>query len=116
MRGSSPSAVEVAADDLVGHPVAEVQATLAGRGLRVELVAMETTDVPDGQVMAVDPAGELSPGDTVRITYAVAPAPVTTTPPVVTSAPAPATTEPTAPAGPGKPGKPGHGGHGHGNG
>ncbi|TFV64992.1 UNVERIFIED_ORG: hypothetical protein E4P37_11540 [Bacillus sp. AZ43] len=34
---------------------------------------METSEVPAGQVTAVDPAGVLAPGDLVRLSYAVPP-------------------------------------------
>ncbi|RZU32869.1 protein kinase domain-containing protein [Blastococcus saxobsidens] len=73
---TGPAGIEVVAADLVGRPVQEVQAELVGRGLRVELVALELGDVPAGQVTAVDPVGTLAPGDVVRLTYAVPPVPV----------------------------------------
>jgi hypothetical protein len=59
--------------------VQQVQADLIGRGLRVEILPVETADVPAGQVTAVDPVGTLAPGDLVRLSYAV--------PPVVVPAP-----------------------------
>ena len=88
---SSPSAtvtsratVDVVAADLVGRPVAEVQAELVARGLQVQLVPAETKDVASGLVTAVAPEGALAPGAAVTVTYAVAP--------VAAPAPAPANT------------------------
>jgi serine/threonine-protein kinase len=95
-----PSTVAVAAADLVGRPVTEVQAELVARGLQVQLVPAETSDVASGTVTAVGPEGELAPGSAVTLTYAVAP--------VVIPAPAPA----PAPANHGKGNGHGKGGHG----
>ena len=76
---SAPPTVDVAAAGLVGRPVAEVQADLIGRGLQVQLAAVETADVVAGQVTAVSPEGALAPGTVVTVSYAV--------PPVVVPAP-----------------------------
>jgi hypothetical protein len=76
---TTPAGIEVVAAGLVGRPVQQVQADLIGRGLRVEILPVETADVPAGQVTAVDPVGTLAPGDLVRLSYAV--------PPVVVPAP-----------------------------
>ncbi|CCG04760.1 protein kinase domain-containing protein [Blastococcus saxobsidens] len=73
---TTPAGIEVLAAAHIGRPVQEVQADLVGRGLRVELVAVETADVPAGQVTALDPVGTLAPGDLVRLSYAVSPVPV----------------------------------------
>jgi hypothetical protein len=78
---TTPPPVPVAAVDYVGHPIGEVQAALIGKGLQVTLVPVETADVPAGQVTAVDPVGDLPPGQTVTVSYAV--------PPVVVPTPAP---------------------------
>jgi serine/threonine-protein kinase len=78
--------VALSTGDYVGRAVAEVQAELLARGLQVALRPVQTPDVPDGHVIAVDPAGELPPGTLVTVTHAVAPPPA----PVVTVAPAPA--------------------------
>ena len=75
---TSPAGIAVAADEYVGHPVAEVQAALIGKGLQVQLVTAESADVPAGQVTAVAPTGTVSPGSTVRVTYAVPPVAVPT--------------------------------------
>ncbi|MCU1606444.1 MAG: Two component serine/threonine protein kinase with sensor(S) [Modestobacter sp.] len=81
--------VALSTRDYVGRPVAEVQAELLARGLQVALRPVQTPDVPDGQVIVVDPAGELSPGTLVTVTHAVAPpaAPVTTVAPAPVPAP-----------------------------
>ena len=79
--------VLLASADLVGRPYAEVQAELTGRGLVVTLRPLQTGDVPDGQVIAVDPTGELTVGSPVTVTYAVAP---TVVAPAPTPDPAPA--------------------------
>jgi serine/threonine-protein kinase len=99
---SAPPTVSVAAADLVGRPVAEVQAELVGRGLQVQVVAVETGDVAAGQVTAVSPEGALAPGAVVTVSYAV--------PPVVVPAPVD-----TGKAGSGNNGN-GNGNNGHGNG
>jgi serine/threonine-protein kinase len=55
-----------------------VQAELIGEGLQVTVVPIETADVPAGQVTAVDPVGDLAPGQTVTVSYAVPPVAVPT--------------------------------------
>jgi serine/threonine-protein kinase len=103
-----PPSVAVAAVGLTGRPVAEVQAELVGRGLQVQLAAVETADVVAGQVIAVSPEGELAPGTVVTLSYAV--------PPVVVPAPAPAPDPAPAPAGNNGNGNGNNGnGNGHGN-
>jgi hypothetical protein len=79
---TTPATVPVAADDYVGKPVAEVQAALIALGLQVAVVPVETSDAPPGQVIALDPVGDLAPDQTVTVSYAV--------PPVVVPAPPPA--------------------------
>jgi tRNA A-37 threonylcarbamoyl transferase component Bud32 len=108
--GSSPSStaetpapVTVVSADLVGRPLADVQQELAGKGLQVQTTPVETSGAPAGLVTAVSPAGELSPGSVVTLSYAVAP--------VVAPAPAPA----PAPVDNGGGNGDDHGkGHGHG--
>jgi serine/threonine-protein kinase len=90
---ATPAPVEVVAADLVGRPLDQVQAELAGKGLQVQTTPVETGEVAAGSVTAVSPEGALAPGTPVTVSYAVAPAP----------APAPA-------------GKGDGGGHGHGHG
>ena len=96
----SPTAVPVVATDYVGKKVAEVQAALAAKGLRVTLEKVTTSKTPAGVVTAVAPVGAVAPGSAVTVSYAVAP--------VVAPAPAPA----PAPAHAGG----GHKKHGHGKG
>jgi hypothetical protein len=74
-------AISVVAADLVGRPVAEVQAVLVAKGLTVTVTPSERADVPAGQVTAVAPVGDLAPNATVTVTYAVPPVVVPTTPP-----------------------------------
>jgi len=70
---TTPATVALVAADLLGRPVEEVQAELAARGLQVQLAPVETADVTVGQVTAVTPEGELSPGTVVTVFHAVAP-------------------------------------------
>jgi hypothetical protein len=72
---TTPATVALVAADLLGRPVEEVQAELAARGLQVQLAPVETADVTVGQVTAVTPDGELSPGTVVTVSHAVAPPP-----------------------------------------
>ncbi len=81
-----PATVRLDSAALVGRPVADVEAELVALGLQVQRRPLTTGDVADGQVIAVDPAGELVPGSVVALTHAVAPAP----PPAPAPAPAPA--------------------------
>jgi hypothetical protein len=83
---TTPPPIAVAAEDYLTRPVAAVQAALIGQGLQVTLVPVETADVPAGQVTAIDPVGDLPPGSTVTVSYAV--------PPVVVPTPAPAPAPP----------------------
>ncbi len=97
---SEDPTVQVEAADLVGRPVAEVQAELEALGLAVQLRPVRTSDVPDGQVLTVDPAGELAPGSALTVTHAAAPPPPSTAPPSTpppSTAP-PSTAPPSAPA------------------
>jgi eukaryotic-like serine/threonine-protein kinase len=108
--------VHVLAADYVGRPFREVEADLAGLGLRVVLKPIETADTTPGLVTALDPVGTLHTGDSVTVTYAVAPpsspsssaAPVTVVPAGSMSGTA---VQPTHGSGPGP-----SGGHGHGGG
>jgi eukaryotic-like serine/threonine-protein kinase len=68
-----PQTVAVVADDYVGRPLDEVQGELTGLGLRVQATPVETEEEDSGVVTAVDPAGELTPGTVVAVSYAVAP-------------------------------------------
>jgi serine/threonine-protein kinase len=74
LAGGAPTTVRLDAADYVNRPYGEVQAELAGLGLRVVLATAETSAAAPGLVTAVDPVGTLHPGDQVTVTYAVAPA------------------------------------------
>jgi len=87
--------VDLVSADYLGRPYADVQAELTARGLVVTLRPLQTGDVPDGQVIAVDPVGALTPGSPVTLTYAVAPPPAQVV--VVTPEPAPAPAPAPAP-------------------
>ncbi len=67
---TTPVAVRLATKDYVGRPVGEVEPQLTGLGLSVTLRELQTTD-PPGSVVWVDPVGDLSPGQSVTVTYAV---------------------------------------------
>jgi serine/threonine-protein kinase len=66
--------VDLVAGRYAGHPLADVQAELTALGLVVRPRPTTTNDVPDGQVIAVEPVGQVVVGQTVSVTYAVAPA------------------------------------------
>jgi len=72
---TTSATIRIAAEDYMGRPVGEVEASLSGLGISVQLQAVQTADAPDGAVLAVDPAGELRQGQTVTVTYAVPPPP-----------------------------------------
>jgi serine/threonine-protein kinase len=101
------------AEDVVGRPVDEVQAELIAAGFSVQLRPTAAPGVPAGQVVAIDPVGEVVAGQLLTVTFAEASAaPAPTTAPAATEAPA-APTGSTADeattsrsAGPGR-------GHGH---
>ena len=129
---SAAPAILLAAEDYVGRPVGEVEAELTGLGVSVRLQALETANAPDGAVLAVDPTGELSPGQAVTVSHVV-PLPASVAAPVEeqggdaapgesaarTPGPGPVgTTEPTAEtnAGPGNSGRTSPPGRGNGRG
>ncbi|MGY1696253.1 protein kinase [Geodermatophilus sp. SYSU D00814] len=110
-----PSTVRLDPAALVGRPVADVEAELAALGLQVQRRPLTTSDVADGLVIAVDPAGELLPGQSVTLTHAVAPPPAPAPTAAPTPAPAPAPQE-TGDDGDEDPGDGNGNGRGHGNG
>ena len=75
---TSATVVPVVAADYVGRKVTDVQAALVGKGLRVTLTPVTTAATTAGLVTAVAPAGDLSPGSAVTVSYAVAPVVVPT--------------------------------------
>ncbi|MCZ2826725.1 MULTISPECIES: protein kinase domain-containing protein [unclassified Modestobacter] len=82
--------VSLSTVDYVGRPVTEVQAELVERGLVPTLRPLQTGDVSDGSVIALDPVGQVLPGAAVTLTHAVAPPPPPPPPPAPEPAPAPA--------------------------
>ena len=70
---ASHTPIQVRATDLEGRPLAGVQAQLTTLGLKVQPRPIVTGDVPAGQVIAVDPVGRVVRGQTLLVTYAVAP-------------------------------------------
>jgi serine/threonine-protein kinase len=61
-------------EDYVGRPIDEVRNALLELGLDVQPIGVARSDVPPGEVLDIDPSGEpLDDGDTVVVTYAVAP-------------------------------------------
>ena len=69
----TPPTFDLVAADYVGRPVADVQAELTALGLVPQLQPVQTADVPEGQVIAVDPLTGLLAGSPVTISHAVAP-------------------------------------------
>ncbi len=94
---SEDPTVLVEAGGLVGRPVAEVRAELEALGLVVDLRPVRTADVPDGQVLTVDPAGALAPGSPVTVTHAAAPPPPPSTAPPSAPSPSAPSSDPAPP-------------------
>jgi eukaryotic-like serine/threonine-protein kinase len=69
----TPPTIDLVAADYVGRPVADVQAELTALGLVPQLQPVQTADVPEGQVVAVDPLTGLLAGSPVTVSHAVAP-------------------------------------------
>ena len=92
--------VGLALPDFVGRPVAQVQSELAARGLPVTLEPRESADVPAGQVITVNPVGQVAPGTPITVVYAVAPPPPPTPTPTPTPTPEPSATPPAPTATP----------------
>ena len=67
------ASIEVVAQDLIGLDVDDVVADLTSRGLNVEQVGQASSSRPEGEVLAVSPAGTLNPGDTVTVTHSSGP-------------------------------------------
>jgi serine/threonine-protein kinase len=70
----SNGSIVLDADDYIGRPVQEVTERLTALGLDVELREEITGDAVPDRVTGVEPTGtSLEPGDTVIVTFAVAP-------------------------------------------
>ena len=71
---ATPEALVLARADYVGRPVDAVQAQLEAMELQVQLATVETDDVDPGTVVDIAPLSvRLQAGQTVLVTYAVAP-------------------------------------------
>ncbi|MGY1811173.1 serine/threonine protein kinase [Blastococcus sp. SYSU D00820] len=91
--------IRVVPADLVGRPVDEVEAELAGLGLAVERAPVADGAVAPGTVTGVTPVGELRVGDRVTVSFAVAPdEPAPVTPEGGTSSVDTLTVEPVSPS------------------
>ena len=53
----------------------DVRADLVALGWQVAIEPMTTSEVAEGTVTGLDPTGELQPGQSVTVVYAVAPVP-----------------------------------------
>ena len=71
----APPPIDLVASDYVGRPVADVQAELTRLGLVPQLQGVQTADVPEGQVTAVEPLTGLTAGSPVTVAHAVPPPP-----------------------------------------
>jgi hypothetical protein len=70
---TGPEGIVLVADDYLGRPVGDVESALGALGLQTERVPQETSAVPPGQVTGISPAGAVSAGERISVTYAVAP-------------------------------------------
>jgi serine/threonine-protein kinase len=77
---AGPTPLVIVAEEYLGRPVAEVEAALGARGLQVDRVPVETTAVAAGLVTAISPAGAVSPGERISVSFAVAPPPAPAAP------------------------------------
>ncbi|MCC3268866.1 protein kinase [Arthrobacter gengyunqii] len=74
--------ITVNAASYEGRSFEEVRAELTNLGLRVSANQVESSDYPEGVVISIDPAGVLSRGDNVTVTYSAgAPTPEMSTVP-----------------------------------
>jgi hypothetical protein len=69
----APPPIDLVASDYVGRPIAEVQAELTRLGLVPQPQPVQTADVPEGRVIAVEPLTALVAGSTVTVSHAAAP-------------------------------------------
>jgi len=71
---ATPEAIVLTADDYLGRPVDAVQAQLEAMELQVQLQEVQTDDAEPGTVVDVAPLSvRLEAGDTVLVSYAIAP-------------------------------------------
>jgi eukaryotic-like serine/threonine-protein kinase len=89
---TTPDHVQLDPAAYLGRPTADVQRELLALGLLVQLAPETSATVPPDGVVSVTPNGSLTRGDTVLVTYAVAPAA-----PVVPVTPSAAPASPASP-------------------
>jgi serine/threonine-protein kinase len=65
--------ITLVAGEYAGRPLADVEAELAGLGLRTERSARPTAEAAPGVVLEITPAGAVERGDTITVVHAVAP-------------------------------------------
>jgi eukaryotic-like serine/threonine-protein kinase len=70
---TTAATIRIAAENYLGRPVGEVEASLTDLGVSVQLQSLQTAEAPDGAVLAVDPAGAVYQGQAVTVSYAIAP-------------------------------------------
>jgi serine/threonine-protein kinase len=72
-RPDASAATPVTASDLIGRSIDLVRAQLTTAGLQVQLNGIPTGALPAGQVTDITPTGQLTAGQTVRVSYAQSP-------------------------------------------
>ncbi|UYQ77630.1 protein kinase [Glutamicibacter sp. JL.03c] len=71
-ESESPEYVEVSSS-LIGQDIDTVTAELEGKGLQVDAVPQETDEAEPREVISLNPTGNVEVGETVTVTYAMAP-------------------------------------------
>ena len=68
---SGPEEIDLGALDLVGQPAAEAASVLGDLGLAVARTEIGSPDVPEGNVVAIEPDDSALPGETVTLRVSV---------------------------------------------
>ena len=71
-ESESPEYVEVSSS-LIGQDIDKVTSELEGKGLKVNAVPQETDEAEPREVISLNPTGNVEVGETVTVTYAMAP-------------------------------------------
>jgi len=71
-ESESPEYVEVSSS-LIGQDIDKVTSELEGKGLKVNAVPKETDETEPRKVISLNPTGNVEVGETVTLTYAMAP-------------------------------------------
>ena len=71
-ESESPEYVEVSSS-LIGQDIDKVTSELEGKGLKVNAVPKETDETEPRKVISLNPTGNVEVGETVTVTYAMAP-------------------------------------------